>query len=188
MILIMLHPLIDSLRHLPSDLRHYAAGDQIFRQSDDVQVIHLIEVGQVHLIRHQIKGFSLTLQRASAGAILAEASLFSQQYHCDAIAVGAVSTAAIAKSVIRAEMARSPQMAETWASYLAREVQTARLRDEILVLRTVAERLDAWISLHDGHIPAKGEQKTVAAEIGVSAEALYREFARRRRQTQRKGL
>lgn len=181
MIPIMLHPLIDALRNLPSDPRHYENGARIFRQSDDVQVLHLMETGQAHLIRHQINGLSLTLQRASAGSILAEASLFSLQYHCDAIAVGAVSTSAIAKSVIRAEMSRNSQMAERWAAYLAHEVQAARLRAEILALRTVAERLDAWIALHGGQMPIKGDQKTVAAEIGVSPEALYREFARRRR-------
>jgi len=72
----MSHPLIYTLRQLPSAKRCYTSGDRLFRQDDDVQVLHVIESGQVHLIRHQRKGFSLTLQRAGAGAILAEASLF----------------------------------------------------------------------------------------------------------------
>lgn len=177
----MLHPLISTLRQLASDQRQYASGDRIFHQGDDVQVLHLIETGEVQLIRHQREGFSLTLQRAVSGAILAEASMFSPHYHCDALAVGTVRTSAIAKSVIQARMAQSPQMAELWAAYLAGEVQSARLRAEILVLRTVAERLDAWVALNGGRLPEKGEQKTVATEIGVSPEALYREFSRRRK-------
>ena len=178
----MSHPLIYTLRQLPSAKRCYTSGDRLFRQDDDVQVLHVIESGQVHLIRHQRQGFSLTLQRAGAGAILAEASLFSRQYHCDARAVGPVQTAAIAKSAIHAKMTENTQMAEMWASYLAAEVQSARLRAEILALRTVAERLDAWVALNGWQLPAKGEQKVVATEIGVSPEALYRELARRRKQ------
>ena len=178
----MPHPLISALRTLPSDKRHYTAGDRIFHQDDDVQVMHLIEAGTVHLIRHQYKGVSLTLQRASAGAILAEASLFSRHYHCDALAMGSVHTAVIAKSTIKTKMAQNAEMAELWAAYLAAEVQSSRLRAEILALRTVADRLDAWIALNGGQLPAKGEQKIVATEIGVSPEALYRELSRRRNQ------
>lgn len=36
------------------------------------------------------------------------------------------------------------------------------------------------MSLHDSGLPAKGEWKSVAQQIGVSPEALYREIARRR--------
>jgi CRP-like cAMP-binding protein len=43
----------------------------------------------------------------------------------------------------------------------------------------VAERFDAW--LDEGHsLPEKGRWKDVAAELGVTREALYRELARRR--------
>ena len=73
-----------------------------------------------------------------------------------------------------------PAFATAWASYLADEVRGARLRAEVLALRTVAERLDAWAAAQ-GNLPPKGTWKTVAQEIGASPEALYREIARRRR-------
>ena len=53
------------------------------------------------------------------------------------------------------------------------------MRAEILSLRTVAQRLSAWLELN-GELPAKGEWLILAAEIGTSPEALYREIARRR--------
>ena len=81
---------------------------------------------------------------------------------------------------MRARLARSPEFAEAWAEYLTREVQEARLRSEILSLKTVARRLDAWLLSHGGHMPAKGEWKSLAHQIGVSPEALYRELARRK--------
>lgn len=50
----------------------------------------------------------------------------------------------------------------------------------IRTLRIVAERLDAWFG--EGHaLPSKGEWQTLAFELGVSREALYRELARRRK-------
>jgi hypothetical protein len=49
-------------------------------------------------------------------------------------------------------------------------------------LKTVAERLDAWLALHDDGLPPKGQRLRVASEIGVTPEALYRELARRREQ------
>ena len=74
----------------------------------------------------------------------------------------------------------SKSLGNVWASYLARELQRARLRSEILSLKTVAQRLDAWIGWNGGRPPEKGEWKFVASQIGVSPEALYREIAKRR--------
>lgn len=64
---------------------------------------------------------------------------------------------------------------------LGRELQSARLQAEILSLRTVAQRLDAWMAWKEGVFPGKGEWKSLASQLGVSPEALYREIARRRR-------
>lgn len=161
--------------------RAFATGKHLFRQGDTVRVLHRIVEGEVHLIRIQTNGARLVLQRAKAGSILAEASLFSGHYHCDAIAAAPTKTLLADKSIMRAAFVERPEVAANWAAYLAHEVQTARLRAEILSLRTVAERLDAWIDACGGRQPAKGEWKTVAGEIGTSAEALYREIAKRRR-------
>ncbi|WP_394156045.1 hypothetical protein [Loktanella salsilacus] len=57
----------------------------------------------------------------------------------------------------------------------AKEVQIQRARIEILRLRRVSEKLDAWLILYGK--PPKGEWVRVADEIGVSHPALYRELA-----------
>lgn len=56
---------------------------------------------------------------------------------------------------------KSPEFADFWANHLAQELQRARLRSEILSLKTVAARLDAWIAWNCGHSPEKGEWKLV---------------------------
>ena len=62
---------------------------------------------------------------------------------------------------------------------MANEIRSTRLRAEILSLKTVAERLDAWLTFNDDGLPAKGGRIALARELGVSPEALYREIARR---------
>jgi hypothetical protein len=54
------------------------------------------------------------------------------------------------------------------------------LRSEIVSLKTVAQRLDAWIAWNGGRSPKKGEWKFVASQIGITPETLYREIAKRR--------
>jgi len=144
--------------------------------------LHLIRSGTVHLVRHHTDGSALILQRARAGSILAEASVYSARYHCDARAETGTVTWAISRTDVRKALAERPELSEAWAGYLAQEVQRARLQAEILSLKTVAARLGAWIAWN-GSFPPKGQWSLVAQEIGVSAEALYREIANRRART-----
>lgn len=64
---------------------------------------------------------------------------------------------------------------------MSRQLQAARKRAELVSLRTVGERLDAWLAWSVAGMPAKGGWEDVAGEIGVSPEALYREMSVRRR-------
>lgn len=180
MIPIMSKPLIPALRALPHEVRQFEPGNLLFAQGDRVQVLYLIETGNVRLLRHLSDGFALSLHHAGPGAILAEASVFSETYHCDAVACGATSALCLEKPELRAAMARDSALMLAWAGYLAHEVQATRFRAEILAIRTVAQRLDVWLASNDGALPDKGRWHTLAAEIGVSAEALYRELAKRR--------
>jgi CRP-like cAMP-binding protein len=138
----------------------------------------LIETGEVRLHRRQCDGSAIVLQRALPGSFLAEASLFTANYHCDATATTRISARLISRSAMRKLFESDPAIAAAWASHLAGEVRSARLRSEILALRTVAERLNAWTAAN-GEFPPKGTWKSVAQEIGTSPEALYREIAQR---------
>lgn len=180
MIAVMSDTLSAHLARLQHRVRRLEEGKLLFRQGDTVRDLHLVTTGEVHLVRNNRDGLALTLQRACAGALLAEASLHAAAYHCDAIAAEASEVLAIAKPDMLAALARDPGLAAALQAHLAREVQRARQRAEILSLRTVAERLDAWLAANDGTLPPKGDWKLVAAETGISREALYRELAKRR--------
>lgn len=160
--------------------RTLVAGEVLFRAGDPVTALYRVEAGGMKLMRTLPHGVDLVIQRAQAGAILAEASLFAASYHCDAVATGATHLRGASVERIREALERDPCLAHALARYLALEVQAARARAEITSLKTVRERFDAWLSLNGGELPPRGRWRDVAAEVGVSPEALYRELANRR--------
>lgn len=177
MIIIMHHellPLFAGSRSL--DL---AAGEAVFLTGQPAPMIFMLRAGRVQLQRYTTHGARLILQNAGPKTVLAEASAFSETYHCDAIATEPATLAALPKPVFITALRDDPNLALAWSAMLARSVQAARVRAEIRSLPKVAERLDAW--LDEGHaLPEKGRWQDVAAELGVTREALYRELARRR--------
>jgi CRP-like cAMP-binding protein len=159
------------------------SGQYLFHIGDRVRAIYLVKEGWVHLIRHQNDGTVLILQKSGPGSVVAEASVYSETYHCDAVASGPAQLRSFAKADILLRLHDDRDFADAWAKHLAHELQKARLHAEILSIKTVARRLDAWIVSHDGDTPRKGDWKMVANEIGISPEALYREMAKRQRQS-----
>jgi CRP-like cAMP-binding protein len=123
-------------------------------------------------------GASLTLHVAQAGTALAEASLFADVYHCDAVTRTDAQVAYVSRAAFLAALQRMPNAALSLMETHAKEVQIQRARIEILRLRRVCEKLDAWLELYGE--PPKGEWVRVADEIGVSQPALYRELAKRK--------
>jgi CRP-like cAMP-binding protein len=167
-------PLFDDAR-----ARAIEPDSPLFHSGDTVRSMFLVVQGAATLTRMTGKGTPVILQRAHPGQVLAEASAYSRTYRCD----GRTVTAAILRSVpvarFRARLANDSKLSEIWASHLAHAVQAARMRAEVRTLRTVAERLDAWLG--EGRaLPEKGHWQELAAELGVSREALYRELAKRR--------
>lgn len=160
--------------------RHLVGGELIFERGDPVAAVFLIESGEVHLMRRQPDGTEFILQRASAGDLLAEASITTEAYHCGAVAVRPSGLAVFSRRDVRALIAEDSGAAAAFVTHLSREVRAARMRAEIVSLKRVRERLDAWLAWHDDRLPDKGKWRQIAGEIGVSPEALYRELARRR--------
>lgn len=176
----MSQPIEAYLKGLRSRQQRFSKDQPLFHRGDGVSEMYLVRSGTIHLVRYQRDGSALVLQRAGPGSILAEASLYSTTYHCDAVTSDDADTTVYAKTAVKKLLAGSPEFSSVWAGYLARELQASRLRSEMLALKTVAERLDAWILWNGAKTPPKGQWKLIASQIGVSPEALYREIAKRR--------
>jgi CRP-like cAMP-binding protein len=160
-------------------IRRLEDGATLFRREDPVRWMHLVRSGRVALERPMKDGTALTLHTVSGGMLLAEASLFADAYHCDAVVRESAVIASVARPQFLASLRSAPDAALALIRSNAREVQTQRARIEILRLRRVSDRLDAWLDLYGA--PPKGEWVQVAGAIGVSQPALYRELARRRK-------
>jgi CRP/FNR family transcriptional regulator, dissimilatory nitrate respiration regulator len=153
-------------------------GEHLFLQDDAVTSMYLIESGEIHLMRRQRNGAAIVLQRAQAGQIwlrhpcLWRAIIVMRLRQWTALFVQS------AREDVRRCFETDAEFSHLWADHLASEVRAARLQVEILACRTVAERIDLW-QAHNGALPDKGRWKELAAMIGTSPEALYREIAKR---------
>jgi CRP-like cAMP-binding protein len=151
----------------------------VFFAADPVTTLFAVVEGGVDLIRTQPDGRRVVLQRARDDQVLAEASLYSERYHCDAVVMRRTQCLAVDVETFRRAVAEDDALRRTWDAHLARELMRARQLTELLSRRTVRDRLDGWLQLHENVLPAKGTRTELADQLGVSNEALYREIARR---------
>lgn len=180
MIAIMPPSFTDHLSRLRYVTRSFGDSTMLFERDDPVVSVFRIISGEVHLMRRQQDGAAFILQRAGSGDLLAEASITAKTYHCGAVTTKPTVLAVFSRGDVQRMISEDPDAVAAFVTHLAREVREARLRAEIVSLKRVSERLDAWLAWHDGTLPAKGSWHRIADEIGVSPEALYRELARRR--------
>jgi len=180
MITIMSPSFFEFLSHLPHHTRNLPENTTLFLQDDGVTTVFRVDQGEVRLIRRQLDGAEFVLQRATSGALVAEASLMSHTYHCSAVTTVPTRLTAWAKPMVQGVITQNTDAATAYAALLAREVRGARLRAEIASLRRISDRLDAWLIWHDGTLPEKGRWHEVAQDINVSPAAFYRELTRRR--------
>ena len=181
MIVIMFVEFFDLLWTRATPDRHIGAGEYLFYRGDAVRNLYLVKSGEIKLARHQQDGRVFDLHHAVGPAVFAEASVYTRRYHCDAVAVADCMLRSIPIRKFRTLLRSEAGLAETWESYLAHALQSARHRTEIMAMHTVADRLSAWLEANEGQLPPRGQWKSVAAQIGVSPEALYRELAKARR-------
>lgn len=180
MITIMSPSLYEQFKAIPGGKeKKYPAGHLLFYQGDVVDFFYLVISGEIQLLRSQPDGKSIILQRARIGDILAEASIISSHYHCHAVAQQSSLLFSLPVSSVQNHLNNDPELNRLWMAHLSREIQKARFRSELLSIKTVAARLDAWLNWHETVLPQKGEWKTLAEQLGVSPEALYREIGKR---------
>ena len=156
------------------------ARARVFSAGERVMAVFVVLEGNVRLLRHRADGETLALQRAGPGDLLAEASMFAERYHCDAVCDTEVSLARVPAESVEALLSGDPAWLRGLAARLAAEVQRARSRAEMLSLKRVDQKVRAWLALNGGELPERGNWARLAEELAVTPEALYREFAKRR--------
>ena len=164
-----------------SVVRVLASGELLFRQVDRAEAIYRVETGRLRLIRRTIDDHLVILHTAGRGEFFAEASLFAEAYHCDAVAAAQSRVRVYPKTIVMAALRTDPALAEAFMARLARQLQELRARMELRNIRSARERVLQYLRLragvHGRSIAIEGQFQDIAAEIGISREALYRTLA-----------
>ncbi len=161
--------------------RKLKSGDVLFRLGDKTAGLYEVLAGRVRLSRVDRGGREIILFVAGAGDTIAEASLFSPAYHCDAIASSDATVRLYPKAAVLASFDKDPKVAQTFTATLARQVMNLRTRLEQRNIRSARERVRHFLTLNteaDGRtVVLRGSLKDIAAELGLAHEALYRTLA-----------
>lgn len=165
---------------IPATRLELAAGEALFRQGDTARAIFAVDTGELRLLRQTVDGRQVVLHRARPGALFAEAALFADAYHCDAVAAVASRVRAYPKRPLLAAFHADPARAEGFMAVLAHEIHALRARVEERTIRSARERVLHHLALTaegDGTFRLDGTLIDLAAEIGLTHEALYRALA-----------
>ena len=161
--------------------RKLKAGEPLFHLGDKTAGLVEVIAGRVRLTRVDASGRETVLYVAGPGETIAEASLFSPAYHCDAVAGTDAVVCVYPKSAVLAAFAKDPKAAQAFSATLARQVQSLRTRLAQRDIRSARERLRHYLALNvgaDGRtVSLRGTLKELAAELGLTHEALYRTLA-----------
>jgi CRP-like cAMP-binding protein len=164
-----------------SVVRNLAAGEVLFKQGDRAAAIYKVESGRLRLIRRTVDDHLVVLHTARSGELFAEASLFSEVYHCDAVAAASSRVRVYPKATLIAALRTEPTFAEAFMARLARQLQELRARMELRNIRSARERVLQYFRLSAGlegrSVAIEGRLQDIAAEVGISREALYRTLA-----------
>ena len=161
--------------------RKLKSGETLFRLGDKTAGFCEVIAGRVRLSRVDRSGREVILYVAGPGETIAEASLFAAAYHCDAIASTDALVRVYPKAAVLATFDKDPKSAQAFTATLARQVMNLRTRIEQRNIRSARERVRHFLSVNAGadgrSVNLAGTLKDLAAELGLTHEALYRTLA-----------
>jgi len=159
--------------------RKLKSGEALFRLGDKSTGFYEIVAGRVRMSRVDRSGHEVILFVAGPGETIAEASLFSPAYHCDAIASTDAVVRLYPKPAMLAAFDKDAKSAQVFTATLARQVMNLRTRIEQRNIRSARERVRHFLSLNADadSVELAGTLKDLAAELGLTHEALYRTLA-----------
>ncbi|CEG08404.1 Nitrogen fixation regulation protein FixK [Afipia felis] len=162
--------------------RKLTAGEALFRCGDRTEGLIEVLTGRVRLTRTDSSGREVVLHVADPGETLAEASLFSSRYHCDAIASTHAIVRLYPKREVLAAFEANPKAARAFSATLAHQLMNLRTRIEQRNIRSAADRVRHFLALNTGAdgrtVRLPGTLKDLSAELGLTHEALYRTLAK----------
>ena len=156
---------------------HFEKGDYLFHQGKKPEYMFFIVSGEAVLTRISSHGEPTILQRCKGGFV-SEASLLVDAYHCDAIATHNGQAITLPIKSLREALADS-KFSMKWVQLLSKEIMRLRTQSERLGLKDIRSKLIHLIETEgkQGVLILQSDFKSMASEIGVTHEALYRAIA-----------
>lgn len=153
----------------------YKKNERLFLTGKMPEWMFYVVNGEVTLERTGIQGEPIVLQRTRLGFV-SEASLKVAKYHCDALAIIDTQVIKVPAQSLASSLDHDPAFAGRWIHMLNTEVKRLRLHCERLSLKSVKDRVLHLLQTEGvkGQYRVDTGLKSLAAELGVTHEALYR--------------
>lgn len=170
-------------KKLPSTLKPQSLlldkGDVLFNQGDNVSNLYFIQKGKIKLIRNAIDGHPVVLHVGQQGEAIAEASLFSNQYHCSAIVDSRCELSFAKKEDLLQLLQTHPEVMIDLLAVFSRQIRDLRAINEIKNIRSAKERILSFIRTNideNREMRLNISLKDMAQKIGLAHETFYREL------------
>lgn len=154
--------------------RLLASNETLFNQDSPTAGLYYLSFGAIDLKRTTSSGHNVMIHRVRAGDTFAEASLFTDSYHCTATASCKSMVIECQRSAITSLFDTDIEFSRTMIERLAVQLQESRRHVELLSIRAADQRILA--ALNDGLLI--DDITTFAEIIGIAPETAYRTLAR----------
>lgn len=151
----------------------------LFAQGSQVKRMHFIVNGRIKLIRHPIDGEDVVLHVATAGEMIAEASLFVEVYHCSAIVDQLTMVRCIDRDLVLESILKDENITKDVMRLFAKQIRDLRGLHELRNIRSAQARILAYLETLQGTsstITLNMSLKDMAYRLGLAHETLYREM------------
>jgi CRP/FNR family transcriptional regulator, dissimilatory nitrate respiration regulator len=157
---------------------YYKKHQRLFLTGERPHWMFFVVSGEVTLERTGLQGEPVVLQRTRLGFV-SEASLKVAKYHCDALAITDTTVIKVPAKELAVVLERDPDFASRWIDMLNSEVKRLRLHCERLSMKSVKAKVLHLINTEgkNGKYKVTSGLKSLAGELGVTHEALYRTLA-----------
>ena len=155
-------------------------GESLFQQGATIERMFVLVRGRVRLLRHTVEGNAVVLHSGRAGEMIAEASLFSDTYHCSAIVDQHAEFHTLERNAALAQILDSPGNSRRVLKLLSHQVRNLRGLIEVRNIRSAQSRILAYLSNmagSDGRVILNASLRDIAYKLGLAHETLYRELS-----------
>ena len=161
--------------------RSLARNETLFRQGDKVTAIYFVEAGRLRLERRTFDGRLLILGTTPADEFFVEAALFSDFFHCDAVASEASRVRVYPKAAVLNALRTDPASAMSFLKLVSHQIVGLRQQIELMKVRSAKQRVMLYFDFHAGPdgrtVNLPGPLQDIASELGLTRESLYRTLA-----------